>query len=180
MQTMFQKVVERSKELRYPESHLLITAFLSEKLGGLSIVGGFAASLYTLGDYRTRDVDVVQVGTRGTKIIEEQLKLLGFKRNRVWWHEEADYALDIVAPPEPERTQTFEIYDYKVKVESPEQVIVTDLAGYKFWNDGSLLDRAVLVFKAQKNNLDIKYLKMLAHKRGVTDALENLTRSASR
>lgn len=180
MQAEFQKVLRRSRELRYPDGHLLITAFLSEKLGGFIVVGGFASSLYTLGDYRTRDVDVVQVGGRGLKEIEEKLKLLGFKRNRVWWHEKADYALDIVSPPEPERTQTFEIEGYKVGVENPEKVIVTDLAGYKFWNDGSLLARAVLVFSAQKKNLDMEYLRTLARKKGVADVFEKLTRRASR
>lgn len=172
----FQKIVKRAKELGYPDSALLITAFLSEKFGDFIVVGGFATSLHCLGAYRTMDVDVVYAG--GLEKLEESLMRLGFKRNRVWCHEEADYALDIVPPSEPGRTLTFEIGGYKVRVASPEDTIINDLAGYKFWEDRSLLDRAVLVFRAQKDRLDIKYMRRRARGRGVADVLEELVRRA--
>lgn len=178
----FQRVLRRASELGFPESPLMITAYLSEKFGGFVVVGGFATALYSLGMYVTADVDVVVAMARdmdGLRKLEDGLKRLGFRRNRVWCHDEAKYALDVVSGYPPERTKTFEIGGYKVEVASPEEALINDLAGYKFWNEGAMLERAILVFKAQRERLDTEYLRKRARVRDVEDALDELERLAS-
>ncbi|MEW6592207.1 MAG: hypothetical protein AB1305_00740 [Candidatus Hadarchaeota archaeon] len=165
--------MRRAKELGHPESYILITAFLSERLGGdFIIVGGLATSVYSLGAYRTLDADVVCAGD--LQKVKEGLELLGFKRNRVWWHEEADYAIDIVSGHAPEKTEIFEVDGYKIRVASPEDVLVNDLAGYKFWGERLDFDRALLVFKAQKDRIDKDYARKRARAKEVEDVFKEM------
>lgn len=169
----FGEVVNQSKKLDRPEKDLLITAFLSEKLSKLIIVGGAATSWYARGAYRTLDVDVIVAND--VEELEEGLKELGFEKNRVWHFASADYALDVVSrTAKPERTRTYKVNSYKVEIASPEYVIVNDLAGYKFWNLTSDLERAKLVYETEKDELDMDYLRKRAREENVEDALAEL------
>lgn len=77
----FEEIVNRSKELDRPKRDILITAFLSDKLSKLIIVGEAATSWYARGAYRTLDVDVIVAND--IEELEEGLRQLDFERNRV-------------------------------------------------------------------------------------------------
>lgn len=169
----FEEIVGRSKELDRPEKDLLMTAFLSEELSKLIMVGGAATSWYARGGYRTLDVAVIV--DDGIEELTEGLKQLGFKRNRVWHFAPADYALDVVSrTSKPGRTRTYEIGGYEIEIASPEDVIVNDLAGWKFWNRASDFERAKLVFETEREGLDREYLQERSREEKVEDALAEL------
>lgn len=153
-----------------------MTAFISQKLGRLIVVGGFATSLYSRGAYTTLDVDVVPAYGVDVGRLEEGLKEIGFKRvNGALYSEVADCVLDLLPPREPERTRTFEIDGYEVDVTSPEDAIVNDLACYKGWDAPSCFERASLAYEAQRGELDAKYLQKRAREERVEDALAELS-----
>lgn len=169
----FERVLEECEELERHERDLLISAFLSDKISRLVMVGGSASAWYSRGSYRTLDVDVVVVGKVGN--LEESLRNLGFERNRVWHYSPADYALDIVSRSgKPRRTRTYEVDGYEIEIASPEEVIVNDLAGYKFWDLANNLDRAKLVFETEFEEMDMGYLEGRAEEEKVDDVLEEI------
>lgn len=169
----FENVLGRCENLEQHEKHLLITAFLSEEFSELVLVGGAASSWYSRGSYRTLGVDVVVIGNVDDLI--EGLEELGFGRNRVWHYDPADYALDIVSRTDrPGRTRTYEVNGYRVEVASPEEVIVNDMATYKFRNRADDFDRAKLVFETEYENLDMRYLRRRAKEENVSDVLDEL------
>lgn len=171
----FDKVLKKCGELPRHEKDLLITSFLSDELSELVLVGGAASSWYSRGSYRTLDVDVVVIGD--VEKLKKGLKELGFDRNRVWHYDPADYALDIVSRTErPRRTRNYEIGGYEIEIASPEEVIINDLAGYKFWNRADNFDRAKLVFETESEKLDKQYLRRRAKDENLTDVLEELER----
>ncbi|KXA96078.1 hypothetical protein AKJ37_06060 [candidate division MSBL1 archaeon SCGC-AAA259I09] len=169
----FERVLKVCEGLERHERDLLITGFLSDRLSRLILVGGSASAWYSRGSYRTLDVDVIAVGK--VDELKKGLRKLGFERNRVWHYPAADYALDIVSRAgRPERTRTYEVNDYEIEIASPEEVIVNDLAGYKFWNLADDFDRAKLVFEAELENLDMDYLNRRASEENVADVLSEL------
>ncbi|KXB05924.1 hypothetical protein AKJ52_02825 [candidate division MSBL1 archaeon SCGC-AAA382C18] len=169
----FEKILDKCERLEKYEKDILITAFLSKKFSKQVLVGEAASSWYSRGGYRTMDVDVIVVGE--VEELEKGLKKLGFEENRVWHYSDAGFALDIVSRSGgPERTRTYEIDSYEIEIASPEDVIVNDLAGYKFWNQANDFDRAKLVYEAEKEDLDMEYLRERAKEEKIDDALREL------
>lgn len=169
----FDDLLEKCEGLERHERDLLITAFLSDELSELVLVGGAASSWYSRGSYRTLDVDVIVIGS--VENLKKGLKGLEFDKNRVWHYDPANYALDIVSRTNrPARTRSYEIDGYEIEIASPEEVIVNDLAGYKFWNHTDDFDRAKLVFETESENLDMQYLRRRAKEENVNDALDEL------
>lgn len=168
-----EKILKKCEKLDKHEKDLLITAFLSEKFSKLILVGGAATSWYSKGSYRTLDADVIVIGNM--EKLKKGLKKLDFEKNRVWHLEKANFALDTVSRTErPKRTRKYEIEEYSLEVASPEEVIINDLAGHKFWNIKDDFDRAKLVFETEKEELDFDFLKRRAEEEKVDDVLENL------
>ncbi len=173
IKSRFEGLLGKCGDLERHEKDLLITAFLSNELTDLVLVGGAASSWYSRGSYRTLDVDVIVLGD--VDDLEEGLKELGFERNRVWHYPDADYALDVVSRSgKPKRTRHYEVDGFEIEVPSPEEVIVNDLAGYKFWDRSDDFDRAKLVYETELEDLDMDYLMERAEEEKVDDALEEL------
>ncbi len=73
----FRNVLKRANKMDYPDRELLITAFISEKLGKLTVAGGLATAVYSRGAYRTMDVDVVAASSEDEENLRSGLgKLL--------------------------------------------------------------------------------------------------------
>ena len=70
------------------------------------------------------------------------------------------------------RTRRYEGDGYGIKVVSPEEVVVNELAGYKFWDRAEDLDRARLVYETEKGDMD--YLEQRAGEENVGDVLGEL------
>ncbi len=70
-------------------------------------------------------------------------------------------ALDIVGTiyDKPKQPIKLRIRRYHVYMIPPEEAIIYALAAAKYWSSVSDFERAVLVYAAQKENLDMEYLK---------------------
>jgi hypothetical protein len=56
----------------------------------------------------------------------------------------------------------------------PEEVVLTYLEAWKFWNSIEDRNKAVLVYCAQRNRIDINYINLEGERRGVKDFLDKL------
>ncbi|KXA91426.1 hypothetical protein AKJ57_01300 [candidate division MSBL1 archaeon SCGC-AAA259A05] len=177
LRSKFEDLLEKCRDLERHERDLIITAFLSQELSKLVLVGGAASSWYSRGSYRTLDVDVVVLGS--VEDLKDGLRELGFDRNRVWHYAPADFALDTVSRTgKPKRTRVYEVGGYEIEIASPEEVIVNDLSGYKFWDRADDFDRAKLVYETEFEDLDVDYLEERAEEEKVKDALAELKRNS--
>jgi len=142
---------------------ILNTLLEQRNLGRLIIVGGFAAEFYSGRGYRTGDVDIIVEG-QGAEIV------------RLVLSEISDKGIDIVGTVYSLKKQPLSIYidGYKIYIIPPEEVILTYLEAWKFWESSEDKIKAVLVYCAQRSKLDFNYLKEEAERRGVSDYLEKL------
>lgn len=157
----------------------LLNTFMEEnKIGRIIIVGGFAAEIYSGRSYRTGDVDIIVEGKDEiikkvlTKISEKGLRIMIPKIREI-----SDKGIDIVGNTYQGKKLPIKMViddKYSVYVIPPEEVILTYLEAWKFWNSSEDKIKAVLVYCAQKEKLDLKYLDEESSKRGVQDYLSKL------
>lgn len=67
-----------------------------------------------------------------------------------------------------------QVDSYHVYIIPPEEVILTYLESWKFWNSTEDRNKAVLVYCAQKERIDINYINLESERREVNDFLEKL------
>jgi hypothetical protein len=157
---------------------ILNTLLEQRNLGRLIIVGGFAAEFYSGRGYRTGDVDIIVEG-QGAEIVRLVLSEISDKGLRIFLpkiREISDKGIDIVGTVYSLKKQPLSIYidGYKIYIIPPEEVILTYLEAWKFWESSEDKIKAVLVYCAQRSKLDFNYLKEEAERRGVSDYLEKL------
>ncbi|MBQ3834849.1 MAG: hypothetical protein II816_04975 [Elusimicrobia bacterium] len=131
------------------------------------LVGGACVSIYSKNKYMSYDLDFVTSKTLNE--IEPVLKTIGFTRlGRIFKNEKCDYVIDFVAYPVmigQEQTKEFEIIKTKhgqLNLLRPVDSIKDRLAGYFYWNDPQSLEQAIMIFKAQKNKIDLEEIETWA------------------
>lgn len=173
-------------DLKMPyERHLYLAAIIATALKEHNIipivVGGSAVEFYTVGSYRTGDLDLV---SPGYEIIDSVLKALGFQKEkgwRHWFHPDID---EIVEVPDPvldgslEMVAKVEIEGMVVHLIGIEDLIIDRLKAYKFWNSTEDGDIAKILIKNKYSELDWGYLKQRANidENQVEDVLEEAKR----
>jgi hypothetical protein len=149
-----------------------ITKLLEEAGGKVYVVGGFAAEVYTAGQFTTGDLDIV---ASDREKFCEVVKWLGFRPvGRVWMSEELGIAVDLVGSDlsgSQDRTRTFEISDLKVSLIGIEDLAVKSLAATKFWGSPRELERAYALLKVHRKKVDWEYLRRRAAAEKVDDLL---------
>lgn len=174
------------KERRW-ERVLYVLAALTEALQPEHVrpilVGGSALEFYTLGDYATRDIDLVAEERR---VVGQALEKLGFEHlpgQRHWYHEALDISIEI--PDEKlagseEKTTTVDVQGTGVEIIAPEDLLIDRLAAFKYWYSADDGEWAARLYAIHEESMDLDYLEQRAEAEKVTDALEEIKARAKR
>jgi hypothetical protein len=128
---------------------------------------------------RTGDVDVVVEGEQALEAFRGLLREISTKGSRVYLpkvREISEKAIDVVGTVYDRRKPPvkFSVNGYRVYVLPPEEVVLTYLEAWKFWNSLEDRNKAVVVYCAQKEALDVNYIAEEAKRRNVEDYLRKL------
>ncbi len=148
-----------------------VTYSLEKKSESVYLVGGQAIETYTAGQFTTGDIDITTTDREAT---EQILQRIGFKKQgMVWLNETLGLAVHIVDsyPKRIERTRTFQVGPYTVRVVGVEDLIIDRLAAAKFWKSQRDSDQAIALFKGFRKQIDLQYLRERARQEGVDDIL---------
>ncbi len=156
----------------------LNTEFEERGLGRIIITGGFAVEIYSGRVYRTMDVDVIAEG-KACEVLEAMLSRIGERIGRGYLlkDEVLEFkSIDIVSGVynrelEPVKLQVNSHYIY---LDPPEELIVTYLSGWKYWEATEDRDKALWLLAAAKPILNEEMLNKIARERGVWDKLNEL------
>lgn len=143
-----------------------------------TLVGGAAVEMYTGGAYTTGDLDFVG---SVPSAVERRLLEEGFeKKGRHWIREEGRVFLEfpVSSLEEGERPVEVEVGGHRVRVLSPEALIVDRLAAWQFWRSEQDAVNALLIARAVM--VDEEVLDGLAERREVKPALESLREAIER
>ncbi|BCU70190.1 hypothetical protein [Stygiolobus caldivivus] len=181
---MLRELLSRVGELRGSETDrflkfLAILNTLLEEMGvgRVVIVGGFAAEVYSGRGYRTGDVDIIVEGD--TQIVRDVLREISDFGIRIYLprvREISEKGIDIVSNvyDRPKPPLRMKVDSYYVYILPPEEVVLNYLEAWKFWNSLEDRNKAVLVYCAQLDKIDLAYLNDQAEKRNVNDYLGRL------
>jgi len=144
-------------------------------LGYVVITGGFAVEVYTGRIYRTMDVDLICSNSKVSQVLEKFLASVGEAIGRGYLLE-GDLSLksiDIVADYYDRRVPPVKVWvkGKPLYLDPPECLIVTYLAGWKYWGSSEDRDKALWLLAATKDIVDDSLLTELAERRDVRDAL---------
>jgi hypothetical protein len=157
----------------------LNTWFIRNGLGFIVVTGGFAVELLTGRAYRTADVDVITSDPMVSDILEGFLKRIGEKIARGYlplYEELAAKSIDIVAASYTRRKSPVELIvdDYILYIDPPEELIVSYLVAWKYWESTIDRDKALWIYMVLHDKLDHEYLKNRAGDENVLDKLSEL------
>ncbi|MCE5321731.1 nucleotidyltransferase family protein [bacterium] len=143
------------------------------------LVGGGAVQFYTLGGYTTKDIDVVMPTSPK---VEDAMSELGFiKRGRYWVREDIDIAIEAPSASLSEgmaRVIEVQIDDMLVCILGIEDLIIDRLNAYVHWKsteDGRWASRLITL---GGKDMDWEYIIQRAEEERVSDALNDLAKSA--
>ncbi len=139
-------------------------------------VGGSAIEIYTAGQFRTGDIDlVVSDREKAAKILEG----VGFRKSgRVWEHPELDVVVDLlVGKRKPVgRKRTFRFGRRTILVAPVEDLIINRLVSAKYWKSTAQTDieQAKTLLEVFTRKVDLALLKREAERQRVKDYLKTL------
>ena len=148
-------------------------------MGRIIVTGGFAVEVYTGRTHRTLDVDIIVEGEDASRIVEDFLRLFSEKVGRGYlpYYEALTVkSIDIVSTKYSRIIQPtiLDVDGRRIYLDPPEELIVTYLAGWKFWDSSEDRDKALWLYIVWSNKLDKKILGKLADLRDVYDKLVEL------
>jgi len=153
-----------------------ITYRLEKEKQHVYLVGGQAVETYTAGQFTTGDIDIT---TTDSKVTEKVLTSLGFEQiGMIWLNKQLGVAVQIVGlfpNANLDKALTIEAGPYKVNVIGVEDLIVDRLAHVKFFKVAGDMEKAKVLYAIFKRQIDKKYLRDTAKKRGVEDTLDQAT-----
>ncbi len=179
--------------LKIPEEtkrYLYFISWLNKELEGrglgrIIITGGFAVELYTGRVYRTMDVDVIVEGVNAAKVVELFLAKFSERIGRGYLPRYEILQLksiDVVSSAYGKEVQPTKLLveNLHVYVEPVEELIITYLAGWKYWSSTEDRDKALWLYVTWGNRVNTSYLKKRSEEEKVKDYLELLKRIADR
>ena len=179
------EILPRLKEItEETKRYLYLIAWLNTKLegGGLGriiITGGFAVEVYTGRIYRTMDVDVIVEGINAGSLVERFLEKFSEKIARGFLPKYELLQLksiEVVSVVYGRKSQPTKLVvgDFHVYVEPVEELVITYLAGWKFWESTEDRDKAYWLYALWRERIDHEYLESRAVEEGVYDYLKAL------
>ena len=153
-------------------------------LGRIIITGGFAVELYTARAHRTMDVDIIVDGAQAAEVVGEFLERFSETIGRGYLPRYEILQLksiDIVSSTYRKEIEPTKILvnGYIAYLEAVEELIVTYLAGWKFWGATEDRDKALWLYMVWKGKIDEEYLETRAKEESVFDYLEMLKETLS-
>jgi hypothetical protein len=136
------------------------------------LVGGSAVELYTGGAYTTGDLDFV--GDVSTKVRNVLIEAGFVKLGKNWIHEEAKIFLEFPSSSlrEGEREAVLNLGRFRIRIVSPEDLLVDRLAAWKHWESPIDGVNSFLLYRAQSKSFDEDHLEKRTTMERVQDALE--------
>lgn len=161
----------------------LFAALLARQSGlgseGLTVVGGSALEIYTLGDYASDDIDLL-VEDRGS--VERVLREWGFRRRGMYWRNPRFPVLvQLVGRFDSgsrERNQVVATSFGPVRLASIEDIVWKRVVEARAWNRPEALDEAMLAAQRYANRIDWRYVERKGRENGVADLIRDLERAA--
>ena len=147
-----------------------------ERLQGLDVpvlVGGSAVEVYTAGAYVSGDLDFVG---SPSPALQQALVDAGFERSgRHWIHRARKLFLEFPsASLDAQIAVELEVGELRLRVLSPEDLLVDRLAGFQFWHSEVDFENARLLAERIGEDLDQKRLRRRALEAGVSESLQHL------
>lgn len=182
----YDEVVQDLKRARSPTERRLYFAALLSKAGEASadefiVVGGSAIEFYTSGRYTSGDIDIVSTMPKKWAGILREWRFK--EQGRIWYSDDLGIVVDLVKPPytyDVTRTQVLVTRFGTVRVAAVEDLLIKRLESAKFWKLPGDMDQAKLLAIVHWDRIDWEYVRDLAKKREVADALSNLMDAISR
>jgi len=179
------EILPRLKEItEETKRYLYLIAWLNTKLEGeglgrIIITGGFAVEVYTGRIYRTMDVDVIVEGINAGSLVERFLEKFSEKIARGFLPKYELLQLksiEVVSVVYGRKSQPTKLVvgDFHVYVEPVEELVITYLAGWKFWESTEDRDKAYWLYALWRERIDHEYLESRAVEEGVYDYLKAL------
>ena len=173
-------IVQLRKEQNSLTQKMLLLGYITYRLEKekqhVYLVGGQAVETYTAGQFTTGDIDIT---TTDSKVTEKVLTSLGFEQiGMIWLNKQLGVAVQIVGlfpNANLDKALTIEAGPYKVNVIGVEDLIVDRLAHVKFFKVAGDMEKAKVLYAIFKRQIDKKYLRDTAKKRGVEDTLDQAT-----
>jgi len=156
-------------------------ALEKEGLGRIVITGGFAVEVYTARVYRTMDVDVIVEGVKADEVVEKFLESFSERLGRGYlptYETLTLKSIDLVSTTYSRKKPptTILIEGMKAYLDPLEDLIVSYLSGWKFWNATEDRDKALWLLAGWIDKIDLNYLEEVAKEKNVYDKLLELTR----
>ncbi len=142
----------------------LNTKFEQMKLGRIVIVGGFAVEVLTGSTYRTYDIDIIVEGERARDIVERFLTEISKPRKeRIFllkFQALASKGIDIVGTlyDKFKRPIKVKIDNLHAYIEACEELILTYLSAWKFWESLEDRDKVYALIKVYWKRIDRDYV----------------------
>ena len=166
-----------------------VQSYLREK--GIIVVlsGGAVVSIYSKGQYVSKDIDFVNAQFAKDKRIEQAMQELGFtrvgKHGRHFEHPESEQIVEF--PPGPltlgdTRVETLNEIQFstgRLRTLTPTDCVKDRLAHFYHWKDKQCLQQAIMV--ARENSVDLTSIKVWSENEGMeskyTEFFEQLSES---
>lgn len=147
---------------------------------GLTVVGGSALEIYTLGDYASDDIDLL-VEDRGR--VEGVLREWGFRRKGMYWrHPRLPVLVQLVGRFDSgsrERNQVVSTSFGPVRLASIEDILWKRVVEARARNRPQALDEAMLAAQRYADRIDWAYVGRKGQENGVADLIRDLERATT-
>lgn len=143
---------------------------------GIEVVlsGGASVSVYSDGEYVSKDLDMVNVNSARRPAITKAMSEIGFtEEGRYFIHPESRFLIEFPPGPlavgaEPVKTiQQIRLSTGSLRIVSPTDCVKDRLAHYFHWHDRQTLTQALLV--AQKQTIDLREVARWSKAEGMQD-----------
>jgi len=168
------------KKMSLLDTASYVCGYLIGKKMKAVLVGGACVSVYTDNKYLSNDFDLVCENT--LQELETVLKDIGFRRKgRLFYNKDSGFVLDFVPPPvmiaqeHVTRKAAIKTKFGQLYLLTPTDCVKDRLAGFYFWNDPQSFEQAFLVYKSQKNKIDIKDIEKWSKRENAYDKYKIFT-----
>jgi hypothetical protein len=158
-----------------------LAAYIQQHLQerGITVVlsGGAAVTIYTVGEYVSKDIDLVNVNSVDRKRIKTAMEEIGFRETaRYFHHAQSEHIVEF--PPGPLAIDDQPVKELKkvklatgtLRVISPTDCVKDRLAAYYFWDDRPGLEQALMV--AAHRDVDMPAIRRWSAKVGMLPKYE--------
>jgi hypothetical protein len=133
------------------------------------VVGGHALEIWTNGQVRSHDIDLI---APDRAVLAAACESLGLRRfGRHWAEPELGLAVEAPGDEMPERCVDVLVGGSAVRVEAVEELIVDRLAAYVHWKSAQDGDSAEMLLALHRKRLDRPFLERRAREEDVLSAL---------